>query len=86
VKASEKLEAHMRIEKLREMLGISDAMSSLVEMGSLTINAESESVAYLQEQAVFLNSLIARCLFLVAATKTTAVAALDLAESLAGNE
>ena len=86
MKASEKLEAHMRIEKLREMLGISDAMSSLIEMGSLTINAESESVAYLQEQAAFLNGLIARCLFLVAATKTTAVAALDLAESLAGSE
>lgn len=83
MKSSEKLETHMQIEKLRELLEISDSMGSLIEIGLFTVNSKSDSVEFLRDQSAFLSSLIERAMFLATATKATAVAAIDLAEKLA---
>jgi hypothetical protein len=82
VKASEKLEAHMQIEKLREMLTLSTSMSPLIEVGYATISADSENVEYLQEQTEFCKTLLSRAMFLIHASQTTAAAAVALAEGL----
>lgn len=83
MKYSEKLHTHMEIEKLRELLSISDAMSSIVEMGIITIDTQTGSIDSMREQSEFLNGLVKRALFLVHSTRTTAVAAIRLAEELA---
>lgn len=83
MRTSQKLEAHMQIEKLRELLEISGSMASLIEVGMLTVNNKSDSVDSLREQSVFLTSLVERAMFLARATQATAVAAIDLAEKLA---